>query len=619
MDEVPIRIENGSKKIILTRQLDKEGIEGEHGLVIGIRCKKRHSSDPSVIIPVRIIITDANDHTPQFIGTPYLINVSEVTVVGTTLIPNSKISAIDGDQEGPFSTVKYFIEPGPYSNLIKFENSLDTSLILTSSLDYETLPEFWVVIRAEDQGEPANTATTTLNVFVQDADDQNPRFSDDHYTSVLPAEDTNLLTIKPKAIHAFDPDLQINSSIEYSFNGLELSEEYSHFSINHKTGAVHLIRSFETKVNFPITLVIKATQTDNKDRYTLTTLIIMNNKPSDQSREVRFLQSNYTVSVFENVPIGHTLLSVQTTRSLDKPHKSDSSSTLKDTHLRSNLSSSDLQLPLIEYQLLDNAEEYFQISQNGDIFVKKPLDYETVRYHLFRVLASDDKQSDVTRVNISLINVNDNSPQFDQIYYQFYIPNTFNFSDHLFIGQVNANDNDVNDKLSFSVKEPFCELFTIDDQGRLSVSNLSSLNSTEYHFIVIATDSGLPPRSASTFVTLQVDSTLVYLPSASEPIDNYHLSRLKLYYSSLTPLALIFIISFGVILASFLITTIVCFIITCHSKKSQETVASTKDDLTITGLHSLYLDKCFASSSYIPSKQFFHSSADHNQVFHTFN
>jgi len=499
--EVPIKLERGSKRLILIRQLDKEGIEGENGVVIGIKCKKKYSNDPSIIIPVRIIVTDANDHSPQFIGTPYVINVSEVTVVGSTLIPNSKIKAIDEDQQGPFSTVEYYIEPGPFSHLLKFESRLGGNIILTSALDFETLPKFWVVIRAQDQGEPPNTATTTLSVNVQDADDQNPRFLDDKYSSVLPDvyKENQVLSIKPKAIRAIDPDKQINSPIQYLFNSPDSSREYSYFSIDPKFGTIKLKRPLPVNLNLPITLVIKAVQTDNRDRYALTTLTIISNKQSELT-EIRFLKSNYTASVFESVPIGHTLLTVQTTRPSDDNYKLSSPSV---TSSLSTSSSSSFKSYSTKYQILDDDENYFGIRNNGDIIVKKPLDYETKQWHSFRVMASDGKQSDVTRVYISLINVNDHNPQFSQVHYNFWVNDDNRHRSKAFVGQIKATDNDVDDKLSFTIKGPFANVFSINSQGLLKIKNLTGLNTTQCHLIVVATDNGSPPRSSSVPVTVQ--------------------------------------------------------------------------------------------------------------------
>lgn len=58
-------------------------------------------------------MTDVNDNAPIFINAPYVLNVSEVTVVGTRVLQG--VRAQDADQHGPFSTVHYSVIPGPHS------------------------------------------------------------------------------------------------------------------------------------------------------------------------------------------------------------------------------------------------------------------------------------------------------------------------------------------------------------------------------------------------------------------------------------------------------------------------------------------------------------------------
>lgn len=105
------------------------------------------------------------------------MNISEVTVVGTRVLQG--VHAVDNDQQGPFSTVKYSVLPGPNADYFDFENELEGTLVLRKSLDYETHNNFDVYIRAQDHGVPPNTADTVLTVHVIDADDQNPKFVDD--------------------------------------------------------------------------------------------------------------------------------------------------------------------------------------------------------------------------------------------------------------------------------------------------------------------------------------------------------------------------------------------------------------------------------------------------------
>ncbi|KAF7277034.1 hypothetical protein GWI33_009513, partial [Rhynchophorus ferrugineus] len=108
------------------------------------------------------------------------LNISEVTVVGTRVLQG--VHAIDNDQQGPFSSVKYSVLSGPHSDYFEFENELEGTLVLKKSLDYESLKQFDVGIRAQDHGDPPKNTDTTLTVHVIDADDQNPKFLDDRYT-----------------------------------------------------------------------------------------------------------------------------------------------------------------------------------------------------------------------------------------------------------------------------------------------------------------------------------------------------------------------------------------------------------------------------------------------------
>lgn len=68
----------------------------------------------------------------------------------------------------------------------EFANELDSILVVKKPLDFETLNNFTIVLRASDQGLPPLHNDTTLRIEVLDADDQNPRFTHDHYSATLP-------------------------------------------------------------------------------------------------------------------------------------------------------------------------------------------------------------------------------------------------------------------------------------------------------------------------------------------------------------------------------------------------------------------------------------------------
>ena len=59
---------------------------------------QRHNNvDPDFTIPVTIRVTDVNDNAPSFVGSPYTLNVSELSLVGATVF-GAVIEAVDRDQ-----------------------------------------------------------------------------------------------------------------------------------------------------------------------------------------------------------------------------------------------------------------------------------------------------------------------------------------------------------------------------------------------------------------------------------------------------------------------------------------------------------------------------------------
>lgn len=532
---IPIRIQPGTKNLVLARKLDKESVEGESSVIIGIRCRpkkfgkskkfprkitsseddlvsstandvesrigansgadgssywiydtsdaKTNEDDDDIIIPIRIMVTDANDNRPEWLGTtPYVANVSEMASVGSVVL--SGIRAVDNDQLGPYSTVEYYVEPGPYSHLLRFASPLEGTLVLSGQLDYETLPRFWITIRAQDQGNPPNSATTKVEIKVIDADDQNPRFEMDKYTASLAEgqRPDNALAIQPRPIKAEDPDRAIRSPIIYEFNSND-TREYSYFKIDPNNGEVTLRRPLTSGLTLPLTLVVRATQMDNRDRYALTTLTIFS-KRHQVMPDLRFLHTNYSTSLLESTLPGQVVLTVLTSRQHDNPNE-----------------------PL-RFQLLDDDEGYFAVKNTGEIFVKKQLDYEKHHQYSFRTMVTDGRQSDVARVTIDILNVNEHDPIFSQSSYMFYI-NEARLKSSPVIGHIQATDSDDGDRIQITISGPHASAFALSVDGTLRLRSLRLVNTSECHLIATATDSGSPPRSSSASVVVKFSPQLL--------------------------------------------------------------------------------------------------------------
>ncbi|XP_015835493.1 protocadherin beta-12 [Tribolium castaneum] len=461
----PVAISPGTKNLTLRRKLDKEGVEGPSSVFVNLICERLHTLDPGFVIPVNIRVTDANDNSPVFINAPYVLNISEVTVVGTRVLQG--VHAVDNDQQGPFSSVKYSVLPGPHSDYFEFENELEGTLVLKKPLDYETLKSFDVNIRAQDHGEPPRKTDTVLTVHVVDADDQNPRFLDDRYTASVPEPPKrgSPLVAKPREIKAFDQDLGINAPIFYTFNGI--GTDYTYFKINRNSGKVTLSRDLnDSDLQHPATLVIRATQQDNPDRYALATLTV--------SREVgngiRFLHRIFYIKVPESTPVGATI----STFTNNRPNQ----------HLRYFVSD-------------QNVLKTFAINTKGELSLKKKLDFEDKAEYFFKVFATDGITNDSSVVNVTVQDVNEWEPRFRYPHYEFFVtgqPNEL-------IGRIEAADGDKNDKLTLTLTGVNASNFFITPSGELRLREAGP-HSGVANLAVVATDSGNPPRRASVPVTV---------------------------------------------------------------------------------------------------------------------
>lgn len=429
------------------------------------KISKKSSYANSILIPIHLIVTDENDNWPVFINSPYIIDLNETIQVGA-LLPGNEIVAIDNDQQGPLSTIEYSIVAGSlWSDSFGFLNPLDSrSLIVkdNSLLDYEAQSKLTLKVMARDQGEPPNWAITSLYINLADNDDLNPLFSEDKYFGYVkdnqPGEVIDLL---PKRLTARDGDKTVNAPIVYSFH--TKTNHSIHFDLDPDLGKLSLRKTLlEESSNSgnnnnrqPFCLLVRASQVDNPQRWTLTMinmrmapassqlessttrleqLLTLNHdqqaagvdssSPSlssqQQTHQFKFSQSNYTVEVSEAVPSGFTVLNLKA--SLGQQQFGG---------YQEN----------VIYYLLDNEAAYFNLDQrSGRLTLNKSLDYELYRHLSVRVLAtleyfdepnrsktaSSSSQAnypkllcDITRVNVNVINQNDYKPEFSHEQYNF--------------------------------------------------------------------------------------------------------------------------------------------------------------------------------------------------------
>ncbi|CAG9579684.1 unnamed protein product [Danaus chrysippus] len=225
-------------------------------------------------IPVIVRVSDINDYAPVFQGTPYETSISELIPIGSTIF--DAIRALDPDA-GVNGLAEYFIIPGDNKTL-EAANAVDGytnfeipiphqgQVTVNRSLDYERTQKY--LDRARDTKRRVSS-TTTLNVNVQDGDDQDPSFiykgctlhdgvciNPEYNTYVNGGVLAGILTIEPEKIQAVDMDT-LNARIKYTIESGEPDSWASYFDIDQSTGAVRQLVPVDISIAKKFQLVIK--------------------------------------------------------------------------------------------------------------------------------------------------------------------------------------------------------------------------------------------------------------------------------------------------------------------------------------------------------------------------
>lgn len=240
-------VANPNGVIMLVRSLDRETkdsyilhlVAGEPGL-------RMHEANSSVVT-VYVAVDDANDNAPLFQQTDYEVTISEATAVGTSVL---RVVATDADQIGtPGSDILYDITSG--NDLERFELDQNTGILtVKNTLDYDDeIIEHSLVVRACDQAPKQLCSMTSVQVTLQDENDNAPRFPVTEYLEFV-GENEPIGTAVFTA-HATDLDKGVFGTLNYSivsaassgYGGID--DSWKMFRVDPTTGLVTTATVFD--------------------------------------------------------------------------------------------------------------------------------------------------------------------------------------------------------------------------------------------------------------------------------------------------------------------------------------------------------------------------------------
>ncbi|XP_076875507.1 protocadherin gamma-A12-like isoform X47 [Brachyhypopomus gauderio] len=207
-----------------------------------------------------IKISDVNDHAPQFEKESYDAYIVENNAAS---MPVLTVKASDDDW-GMNAVVSYFLVDGnlngaPLASYISI-NADSGEIYAVKSFDFEQLKSFKILVRAQDGGSPPMSSSATLNVFIQDQNDNAPQVLYPVQTGgslvaeIVPrSADVGYLVTKVVAV---DVDSGQNAWLSYK---LQKATDRALFEVGPQNGEIRTVRQVTDKdaVKQKLTVVVE--------------------------------------------------------------------------------------------------------------------------------------------------------------------------------------------------------------------------------------------------------------------------------------------------------------------------------------------------------------------------
>ncbi|XP_058268038.1 protocadherin gamma-A3-like isoform X29 [Hemibagrus wyckioides] len=207
-----------------------------------------------------IKVSDVNDNPPKFLKNAYTTHVTENNSPGLSIF---KLSAHDADSNQN-ARISYFLEEsavgGSYVSSYISINTDSGEVYAVRSFDYEQMKNVKVCIRAQDGGSPSLSANVTLDIVIQDQNDNAPQILYPVQTGgsvvaeIVPrSADVGYLVTKVVAV---DVDSGQNAWLSYK---LQKATDRALFEVGVQNGEIRTVRQVTDKdaVKQKLTVVVE--------------------------------------------------------------------------------------------------------------------------------------------------------------------------------------------------------------------------------------------------------------------------------------------------------------------------------------------------------------------------
>uniref|UniRef100_A0A672YJB6 Protocadherin beta-16-like n=1 Tax=Sphaeramia orbicularis TaxID=375764 RepID=A0A672YJB6_9TELE len=469
--------------LIVQERIDREGL-----------CAKKAScvlkqelllENPLELHRFSIRVQDINDNSPQFKEEAIKLEIRESTVKGAQFLLGE---ARDGDI-GENAVQGYSLQQNDHFKLnvnTKSGGRKYCELVLEKELDREDQKEITLLLTAFDGGSPQRSGTVVIHVTVLDANDNVPVFSQTVYKASLlenSPPDTLVITVT-----ATDADDGLNSEITYELDHLS-DEDSNVFTLNPKTGEVKVAGLIDHEKVSSYEMQISAKDGLGLVSYATLTIEIID---INDNAPVIYMTS-LTNPIPENVSPG-TEVGIINVQDRDSENNKQ---------VRCSIQQG------VPFKLVPSIKNYYSL------VTTEQLDRELVSDYNITITATDEGSpplSSSKTVQLSVADINDNPPVFEEQSYSAYV--TENNKPGSTLCSVTARDPDwrQNGTVIYSLLPgevngaPVSSYLSVngDTGGIHAVRSFDYEQFKSFKVHVMARDNGSPPLSSNVTVSVFV-------------------------------------------------------------------------------------------------------------------
>ncbi|XP_015832205.3 protocadherin gamma-A12-like [Nothobranchius furzeri] len=482
-DKQYITINQKNGDVVVVGRIDREELCGEKPT-----CVLKFDlllENPLELQRLSLQVQDINDNSPVFQKDVMKLEIRESAVKGARY----RVTAAHDSDIGQNSVQSYVLNQNAHF-VFNIQTSSSGSkygeLVLDKELDREDQNELRLLLTAVDGGSPPKSGTVVIHVTVLDANDNAPVFTESVYSARLP--ENSPVKTPVVTVSATDADDGVNGEVTYEFSRLS-DKAGKLFSIDQKSGVIFVTGDVDYEEGPRYEVMIEA-----KDGYGLTSeikLIIDIIDVNDNAPVINLKSLSNPVP--ENAPPG-TEVGIINVQDRDSE---------KNRQVRCSIQQN------VPFKLVPSIKNYYSLVTTGQ------LDRELVSDYNITISATDEGSpplSSSKTVQLSVADINDNPPVFEEQSYSAYVSE--NNKPGSTLCSVSARDPDwrQNGTVIYSLLP--AEVNGASVSSYLSVNGdtgvIHAVRSFDYEQLrsfkvhVMARDNGSPPLSSNVTVSVFV-------------------------------------------------------------------------------------------------------------------